>query len=409
MRIVHINCADFGSTGKIIDDISREAYKKNWDSFLFAPFVNEEKVYLKKKAFCFKHETGINRRFAGVLGLRYGFAPFATYKVLKYIKQVKPDIVHLHAVNGNIVNVYKLLDFLKKRNTPLVLTNHSEFFYTGTCTHAYDCEKWKTGCGNCKNFKTQAQSFFFDRTGTAWIKMQKSFSDYKNATLVSVSPWVFSRSVASPVVKDLQQKLVLNGLDTTNFDALDMMGARQRLGLSCDDKIIVHVTARFNPDDKNEIKGSDYIVKLAQMLEPEGVKILVVGTCEKYTAKLPGNMMIAGPVFDQKKLADYYCAANLTVIASRRETFSMIVAESLCCGTPIVGFKAGGPESIAIEKYCQFFDYGDIESLCKNIKTKWLGFKNCENSEKLSEAAKKFYSKERMAKEYIGIYEEMLS
>ncbi len=409
MRVVHINCADFGSTGKIIDDISKEAYKRNWDSFLFTPFINEEKSYLNKKAYCFNHEPGINRRVAQVLGLRYNFAPFSTQKIFKYLEQVNPDIVHLHAINGNVLNVYKLIEFLKKKNIPMVVTNHSEFFYTGTCTHAYDCDKWKTGCGNCIDFKLQAQSRFFDRTKTAWKKMKTAFSDYKNATIVSVSPWVFARSQSSPIVAGLQQKMILNGLDTTNFNALDVEGARERLGLSLTDKYIVHVTARFNPDDEKEIKGSSYIVELAKKLEPHNVKVLVIGTCEKYTTSLPRNMIVVGSIMNQKVLADYYCAANLAVIASKRETFSMIVAESLCCGTPILGFKAGGPESIAVQEYSQFFEYGDIDELYRSIIDKWLNFKNPENSKALSQLAKTQYNSERMANEYLDLYEEMLS
>ncbi len=409
VRILHINCADFGSTGKIIDDISKEAYKKKLDSFLFVPFISNEKSYINKTPMCFNHEPGINRRFAGVLGLRYGFAPISTSKMIKGIKQVKPDIVHLHAINGNIVNVYKLLNFLKSRNIPLVVTNHSEFFYTGTCTHAYNCEKWKTGCGDCADFKRQSQSFFFDRTATAWKKMQNAFSNYKNVTIVSVSPWVYSRSSASPILEGLNQKVVLNGLDTQIFNASPKDEARKRLGLSTYDKYIVHVTARFNPDDEKEVKGSSLIVDLAKRLQPHNIKLLVVGPCEKYTTQLPDNIVVVGPIMDQQKLADYYSAADLTVIASQRETFSMIVAESLCCGTPVLGFKAGGPESIAIEEYSQFLEYGDVDGLYKNIIEKWMDFKNTQIAEELSNKAKVVFSGEKMAKEYISIYEEMLN
>lgn len=409
MRILHINCADFGSTGKIIDDISKEAYKRKWDSFLFVPFISNEKRYINKKNFCFIHEPGINRRFAAVLGLRYGFAPISTMKVIKGIKQIKPDVVHLHAINGNVVNVYKLLKFLKSRNIPLVVTNHSEFFYTGTCTHAYNCEKWKTGCGDCTDFKIQSQSYFFDRTATAWKKMQNAFSNYKKAVIVSVSPWVYGRSLVSPILKGLNQKVVLNGLDTKIFKASHKDEARRRLGLTENDKYIVHVTARFNPDDEKEVKGSMLVVELAKRLQPHNIKLLVIGTCEKYTTQLPDNIVIVGPIMDQKELADYYSAADLTVITSKRETFSMIVAESLCCGTPVLGFRAGGPESISIGEYSQFLQYGDVEGLYNTIIEKWIDFKNPQIAKELSNKAKTVFSGEKMAKEYISIYEEMLN
>ncbi len=34
----------------------------------------------------------------------------------------------------------------------------------------------------------------------------------------------------------------------------------------------------------------------------------------------------------------------------------MVTAESLCCGTPVVGFTAGGPESIAIDAFSNFVE-----------------------------------------------------
>ena len=46
----------------------------------------------------------------------------------------------------------------------------------------------------------------------------------------------------------------------------------------------------------------------------------------------------------------------------------MIVAESLCCGTPVVGFKAGAPEQITIKEYSEFSEFGNIEILKENPK-----------------------------------------
>jgi glycosyltransferase involved in cell wall biosynthesis len=79
-------------------------------------------------------------------------------------------------------------------------------------------------------------------------------------------------------------------------------------------------------------------------------------------------MILLGNISDRKELAKYYSLANVTVITSKKETFSMVVAESLCCGTPVVGFKAGGPEQIALEKWSQFVEHGDVDGLISGIQ-----------------------------------------
>ena len=55
--------------------------------------------------------------------------------------------------------------------------------------------------------------------------------------------------------------------------------------------------------------------------------------------------------------------ANLTLLTSYRESFSMVTAESLCCGTQVAGFMAGAPETIAIPEYSTFVEYGNIDLL----------------------------------------------
>ena len=63
--------------------------------------------------------------------------------------------------------------------------------------------------------------------------------------------------------------------------------------------------------------------------------------------------------------------ANLTILTSQFETFSMVCAESLCSGTPVVGFKAGAPEQISIQQYSEFVEYGKIDE--KKISNECIG------------------------------------
>ena len=97
--------------------------------------------------------------------------------------------------------------------------------------------------------------------------------------------------------------------------------------------------------------------------------------------------------------------ASLTVITSQRETFSMPVAESLCCGTPVVGFQAGGPESIALAEYTRFVPYGDVAALYDVV----LEFMSRPFDPVLiAKDSLEVYSEEKMYMSYERAYREMI-
>lgn len=404
MKILHINCSDSGSTGKIILDISRKAKEQGHTSFLCTPSITQDDKEITEYKTSFRHEQGLYRRIAVVLGFRYGFAPFSTRRILKVIKKVNPDVVHLHSVNCNMVNIYKLVGFLKKRHIPTVVTNHAEFFYTGSCAHAYPCEKFKTGCGSCENYRTACVSAW-DSSDKAWKKMKAAFEGFNEAYVVSVSPYVYSRSAQSPIFDNISQTIVLNGINTEVFHPTDKPLMKP---CSDDTKLIVCVTACFDPADTAD-KGGAYLVELARRFQNDNVRFSVVGRSVGGDVELPENLTRIGEISDQKLLAQYYSAADLCVITSRRETFSMPVAESLSCGTPLVGFYAGGPESIAIDEYCKFADFGDVDALESVIRNGWLEKKREIGAEKISAAAAAKYSGEVMAQHYIDLYKEVIS
>ena len=77
----------------------------------------------------------------------------------------------------------------------------------------------------------------------------------------------------------------------------------------------------------------------------------------------------------------------------------MVTAESLCCGTPVVGFKAGAPEQIAISEYSKFVDYGQLNNLYHAIKSELK-----DNSKVDVIMASEMYSSETMCCGYINIY-----
>lgn len=334
--------------------------------------------------------------WAHVSGRRYGtgYLPYLEWK--RILKKYTPDVVHIHCPNGFSINLYKVLELLKERNAPTVITNHAEFFYTGNCGHAEDCLRFKNGCGNCENFKKKTSSLYFDRSGWAWKKMRNAFKKFPNIKLVAVSPWVLGRMKLSPIVNTLPMCVIGNGVNTEVFTRGEHAVERKKR------KTVLHVTASFS-DDEN--KGGQYVLRLAEMCRELPIDFVVVGRHTLNQETVPDNIVLAGEVKDQDKLAEYYRKADVTLITSKRETFGMVCAESLCCGTPVIGFLNGGTESIALQEYTSFVPFGELEML----KTEMLlylerGFSQREISEK---ACVK-YSKEQMAYSYLKVYHEVM-
>ena len=100
-------------------------------------------------------------------------------------------------------------------------------------------------------------------------------------------------------------------------------------------------------------------------------------------------------------MAKFYSLADVTLLTSVKETYSMITAETLCCGTPIVGFESGAPETITIPEYSSFTEFGNVELLCEKIKN--MLDTDIDKNE-ISKKAKRRYSLESMVGNYMDLY-----
>lgn len=398
MKLLQVNNVyDRLSTGKIVGDLHRAFMERNIDSYVCyarGPKDTSKNVY----KFNWEFYAHVNKVRGYLTGIRYGGNLLSTYLLIKKIKQINPDIVHLHCINDDSVNIFLLLKYLKSSKIRTVLTLHAEFFYTASCGYAYDCEKWKTGCGSCP----QIDNLFtlFDNTHLAWNKMNDAFKDFiqNKITLVSVSPWLMERAKQSPFLCSYQHNSVLNGIDTDLFYRRNYTeDLKRNLGL-ISKPTVMYVTSHF----PSVAKGGNYILELSKIM-PD-VNFLILGEKTEIN-DLPPNIKLLGRVYEREKMALYYSMSDVTILVSRSETFSMPVAESLCCGTPVVGFKAGGPESICIEDYCQFVKYGNIEAL----KEALVNVLSCKfDNEEISKQAIAKYSKSVMADAYIDVYQKLL-
>lgn len=398
MRILQINNVyDRLSTGKIVADLHREYTARGIESYVSyarGPKVDQPNV----QKFNWEFYAHVNKVRAYLTGILYGGNIISTLRLFSQIRRINPDIVHLHCINDDSVNIYWLLKYLKKKGIRTVVTEHAEFLHTGTCGYAYECNRWLDGCGKCPQSKSM--KFLFDNTHLAWKKMMDAFDGFDRGKLcvTTVSPWLKTRATQNSHFSVYQITPVLNGIDTVNFyRRVNSIVDRQTIGLT-GRPVVMFVTSYFPAP----LKGTHFIMELAQRM-PQ-VDFLVLGE-KGEVENLPTNIIRLGRVYDRDKMALYYSLSNATILVSKAETFSMPVAESLCCGTPVIGFKAGGPESICLDEYCKFVDYGDVDSLQEALT---YILSQSFDRDKMSKEAIQKYSKKAMADGYIAVYNRLM-
>lgn len=406
MKVLEINCVyGTGSTGQIVRALHRALPADGFESVVLYG-RGEPPTEPGTYRVCGDAYGKLNGLRARLTGLPYGGCGLSTRKVIRFIQKTAPDVVHLHCINGHFVNIYRLVGWLKEQHIPTILTLHAEFMYTGGCPHAFECKKWHTGCGHCPDLKRATKSYFLDRTRTGFSRMRAAFDGFENLRVVSVSPWLRERAENSPILRNATHTVVLNGVDTDVFhpyDTNDTYDLRRSLGVD-GRRVIFHATAMFR-DRPGDPKGGGYVFELADRMKDDPVLFVVAGRYE-LSGKVPANVILLGEVRDPATLAGYYSLADVTLLTSLRETYSMVCAESLCCGTPVVGFRAGAPEGIALPDHSCFVEQGDVDALEAAVR-EWLPRK-AEGAAGLAREARVTYAKETMIKRYEEVYRELL-
>lgn len=407
MRVLQINTwYSIYSTGKLVKSIHQQCLKEGIDSFvIFGRGKLDKQEKKEKRVFkgAYTLETKANSVLSRFSGIPYGGCFFSTIRTIRLIKRIKPDVIHIHCTNSFVVNNYKLFKFIGENNYKVVITLHAEYLYTGSCGHKLDCNQWKTGCQKCPQLKSATRAIFFDRTKTAWKRMFKALNyiDKSSRTIVTVSDWLKGYASQSLTFKNDSISTVNNGINTSIFKKYDDKDNEFAYLKENNQKVLLYVTPNFR-NNETDIKGGDNFIKIVNNFKDNrNIVFAVAGrNTTNYDFSKHKNVLYLGEILDQVKLAKLYSISDATLMISRKETYSLVTAESLSCGTPIIGFKSGGPESIAVKEYSVFFEQGDVDGISKYIKKYTL--------ESKPNVIINNYSESIMNEKYISIYREIM-
>lgn len=267
--LIDVNCKG-SSTGKIVYDLYNSIRADGRKAAVcYGRGVNIKEEYIYK--FGLDWETRMHAGLARVTGYNGYFSALSTKRLINYIEQFKPDIIHIHELHAYFVNFKPLLTYIKQKKIPLIWTFHCEYMYTGKCGHAYECTNYQRECGNCPAVREYPKSLCFDRT-KQMLRMKKKLLEDLEFSIVTPSKWLADR-VKTSFLNGKSINVIHNGIDTEIFHPIEASNMREKLKIPKNCKIVLAVA----PNIMSEIKGGVWVLKLAKIMKDKDVFFVLVG------------------------------------------------------------------------------------------------------------------------------------
>lgn len=314
------------------------------------------------------------------------------------------DVVNLHWI-ANFIDIGAFLD---ATSVPVVWTLHDQNAFTGGCHYDAGCRKHQAQCGACPQLGSSASS---DLSAHVWKRKRDAYTRSRDRLhVVTPSEWLAASARQSSLFGDVPVSVIPYGLDTDVFAPHDGTGLREALGIRPDERAVLFVAA----STQNRRKGFPLLLDALRGLDPSRtastVHLISVGNHAPEVGDAVAHHHL-GKVTNNRLLALIYSAADLFVIPSLQDNLPNTVLESLACGTPIVGFDAGGiPDMVRPEDTGWLAQTGDVTDLRDTITEALSDDARLDRmSTSCRRTAVKEYALERQAERYESLYLELLT
>lgn len=350
----------------------------------------------------------IERAYAAYPGRPAGFEPFSDDRSQyggELVRRLPPaDIITLHWVA-------RFLDYgaffgSVPRRTPVVWRLSDMNPFTGGCHYDGGCERYLAMCGACPQLGSRRPN---DLSNQVWRRKRAALDQVPPGRLqiVALNQWVAGAARRSSLLQGVPVHVIPNGLDTESFAPRDRALAREALGLPPDALVVLFVAASTT----NRRKGFGLLAEaLAGLSDLPGLQLISIGKgAPRLEARIPH--LALGQLSQDRMLSIVYSAADVFAIPSLQDNMPSTVLEALACGTPVVGFDAGGiAEMVRPEVTGLLAPSGDVVALRAALRRLLA---DAELRRRLAvrcrEVALQEYAQEIQARRYLALYEQILA
>ncbi len=303
-----------------------------------------------------------------------------TRRLLAYLRDVRPAIVHLHNLHGYYLDMPALLRRLVACRIRVVVTAHDLWWLTGRCAMPGNCpaiHDGRSGCDNCR-----LPELYPAVTRTMQPRYKARYLARADAGIVvpaEDTARLFRRSVLS----HLPLTVIANGVDKEVFRPEgDKFGLAGKVRL-------VAVAAKWNA-----VKNAAALRRIAAAM-PSGWHLTVVGAGSGIHG---ANVTSLPRVSTREVLARIYRDADVLLSPSMSETYGMTVYEANACGTPAIVNIEAIPAVPLVDGNIIGVPYSDTKLVLDAI-AKTVGNRA---------APGQVYSQCEMAESYVRLYRQLL-
>jgi putative colanic acid biosynthesis glycosyltransferase len=351
-----------GSTGRIAEGIGIAALNRGWKSYIaYGRFPRPSKSSLIRIGSTL--DVAAHGLLTRIFDRHCLASANATRELVNNIRDLQPDIIHLHHLHGYYINIKILFEYLSKAPIPIVWTFHDCWSITGHCAHfeLIGCEKWKSECHHCPQKREYPASFLVDRSRNNFRLKKNLFTSIGNMTIVPASKWL-NEIIEESFLAQYPRAVIYNGVDLSVFgptnqkpEITDKIGANNRF-------IILGVANIWT-----RAKGLQDFVRLSSILNEDEI-IVLVGLSKTQIRKLPKNIVGLEKTKSPRQLGELYSAAGVYLNPTWEDNFPSTNIEALACGTPIVTYNTGGSIEAVAKGTGFIIEKGDVAGLYRAVK-----------------------------------------
>lgn len=310
--------------------------------------------------------------------------PLSSFELEKHPLVAWADVINIHWISGYV----DFPTFFANVKKPVVWTMHDLNPMYGGFHHVRLREKYYS---HYERLETESYN----------VK-KKALAGFGNLTLVALSSEMERLMKGHEFYKERQIFKIHNCVEPSASPIVEKAALRNMLEWSVDKKILLFVNKNMNDSEK----GLSELLESLDMMDSDNIMLVCVGDGYVPDSKKQIDVRHYRSVSDAIWLKLLYSAADFLVQPSHQEAFPLTPIEALCCGTPVIITPVSGAKDMINE------DNGVVTSgyapvdISEAIK---LALGRRYDSERIRSCAIENYSPQHVAKQYIDVYQHVLS